>query len=107
MDKSSKDKDSIWVITSDIGAITRGGGAPRQLKIEELSVNINLFLEQLGQLLEKTPEKVGKFQFDEFEIHADITAQGTVAILGSGIQAGAAGGLRFTFRRRLAASEEI
>ena len=49
-------------------------------------MNINLFIEQMGIVLEKTPEKLGKFQFDEFEVHADITAQGTIAVLGSGVQ---------------------
>lgn len=98
MDKTPKDKDTMWVMTSDTMAVTRGGG-PRQLKVQELSMNINLFVEQVGMLLEKTPEKLGNFHFDEFEIHADITAQGTIAVLGSGVQAGATGGLRFVFRR--------
>jgi len=77
---------------------TRGSGL-KQLKIEELSVNINLFVEQLGSLLEKTPEKLGKFQFEEFEVYAEITGKGTIAILGTGAEMGVAGGLRFVFRR--------
>ncbi len=98
MDKTSKDKDTMWVVTSDTMAMTRGGG-PRQLKVQELAVNVNLFIEQMGAVLEQTPETLGKFHFDEFEVHADITAQGTIAVLGSGVQAGATGGLRFVFRR--------
>ena len=100
MDQSFKDKDSVWVITTDPVAVTRGSSGPKQLKIEELSVNINLFIDQMGSLLEKTPGELGKFRFDEFEIHADITAQGMIAVLGSGIQAGATGGLKFVFRRK-------
>jgi hypothetical protein len=98
MDKTSKDKDTMWIVTSDTMAMTRGGG-PKPLKVEDLAVNINLFIEQMGAVLEKTPEKLGKFHFDEFEVHADITGQGTIAVLGSGVQAGATGGLRFVFRR--------
>ena len=91
------DKDTIWVVTGETVA-TRGGGL-KQLKVEELSVNINLFLEQMGGLLEKTPEKLGKFHFDEFEVYAEVTGKGTIAILGSGGELGATGGLRFVFRR--------
>lgn len=95
MDKPTK--DTMWVMVGDAG-VTRGGGA-KQLKVEELSVNINIFLEQVGSILKSAPEQVGKFQFDEFEVHAEITAQGTIAVLGTGVQAGASGGLRFVFRR--------
>ena len=91
------DKDTILVVTGD-ALSTRGGGV-KPLKVDELSVNVNLFIEQLGGLLEKTPEKLGKFQFEEFEVYAEITGKGTLAILGTGGEVGATGGLRFLFRR--------
>lgn len=93
-----KDKDTIWIVTGEIAA-TRGGGRLKQQNVDELSVNINVFLEQMGSVLEKTPEKIGKFHFDEFEVHAEVTSQGAIAVLGTGLQAGVAGGLRFVFRR--------
>ena len=96
------DKDTIWVVTSEPMA-TRGGGL-KQLKVEELTVNVNLFLEQMGDILEKTPEKLGKFHFDEFEVYAEVTGKGTLAILGTGGEVGATGGLRFVFRRAAASS---
>ena len=91
------EKDTIWVVTGET-VITRGGGM-KQLKVEELAVNVNLFIEQMGSILEKTPEKVGKFHFDEFEVSAEITGKGSLAILGTGGEVGATGGLRFVFRR--------
>ncbi len=91
------DKDTILVVTGD-AVSTRGGGV-KPLKVDELSVNVNLFIEQMGSLLEKTPEKLGKFQFEEFEVYAEITGKGTLAILGTGGEVGATGGLRFVFRR--------
>jgi len=91
------DKDTILVVTSD-SVVTRGGGV-KPLEVDKLSVNINLFIEQMGSLLEKTPEKLGKFHFDEFEVHAEVTGKGTLAILGTGGEIGATGGLRFVFRR--------
>ena len=93
-----KDKNTIWVVTSE-PITTRGGGRLKQQNIDELSVNVNLFLEQMGDVLEKSPEEIGKFHFEEFEVHAEVTAQGTIAVLGTGLQAGATGGLRFVFRR--------
>src|SRR5881275_3321303 len=97
MEGKAVDKDTIWIITGEPMA-TRGSGL-KQLKVEELSVNINLFLEQMGSLLERTPEKLGKFHFEEFEVYAEVTGKGTLAILGSGGEVGATGGLRFVFRR--------
>jgi hypothetical protein len=97
------DKDTILVVTGDTVA-TRGGGV-KPLKVDELSVNINLFIEQMGNLLEKTPEKLGKFHFEEFEVYAEVTGKGTLAILGTGGELGATGGLRFVFRRSTASSD--
>lgn len=91
------DKDTIWVVTGN--SITTRGGRSKPLKVDELSVNVNLFLEQMGGLLEKTPEKVGRFHFEEFEVHAEVTGKGTLSILGTGGEIGATGGLRFVFRR--------
>jgi len=91
------DKDAIWVVTSE--SVATRGSRLKPFATEEFSVNINLFLEQMGGLLEKTPEKLGKFHFDEFEVYAEITGKGTLAILGSGGEVGATGGLRFVFRR--------
>src|SRR6266446_8835687 len=98
-----KDKNMLWVVTSE-SVTTRGGGRLKQQSVEELAVNINLFLEQMGNVLEKTPEKVGKFHFEEFEVHAEVTAQGSIAVVGTGLQVGATGGLRFVFRRSSTAS---
>ena len=91
--------DEIVVITGDPAeSATRGGGA-QSLKVEELAINVNLFVQQMGKVLESTPETLGKFHFEEFEIHAEISADGTIAVLGSGVHVGGAGGLRFVFRR--------
>ena len=97
------DKDTILVVTGD-AVSTRGGGV-KPLKVDELSVNVNLFIEQMGSILEKTPEKLGKFQFEEFEVYAEITGKGTLAILGTGGEVGATGGLRFVFRRSSASGD--
>jgi|SRR5581483_5284705 len=97
------DKDTIVVVTGD-SVPTRGGGI-KTLKIDELAVNVNVFIEQMGDLLAKTPETVGKFHFEELEVYAEVTGKGTLALLGTGGEVGATGGLRFVFRRASSAHE--
>ena len=98
-DKEATNSDEILVVTGDPAVTGTRGGGPQPLKVEELAVNVNLFVQQVGKVLESTPESLGKFHFEEFEIHAEINADGTIAILGSGVHAGMSGGLRFLFRR--------
>ena len=98
-DKEVMNSDEILVVTSDAAALGTRGGGPQPLKVKELAVNVNLFVQQMGKVLESTPESLGKFHFDEFEINAEINADGTIAVLGSGVHAGVGGGLRFLFRR--------
>ncbi len=105
------DMDRMWIVTAEPSSpLTRGGqegrGTSKQpLKVEELTTNVTIFIQQLSKVLESAPDTLGKFHFDEFEIHADISADGTLAILGSGLHAGASGGLKFVFRRGAASSE--
>ena len=88
--------DEILVVTSDTA--TRGWGS-RSLKVSELKEHMGNFLEQVGAIISKTPETVGSFRFEEFEISAQVTAKGSLALLGTGGEAGGSGGLKFVFRR--------
>jgi len=51
--------NSIWVSTSE--SFGMRGDHFQKLEVEEFAVNVNVFLEQLGTVLEKAPEKMGKF----------------------------------------------
>jgi hypothetical protein len=99
MGEAMDDKETIFVVTADAA---RGVGLRSRLKLEELSENVNLFLDQMGTVLSKAPPRVGAFQFVEFEVHAEISAKGTLALLGTGGEAGATGGVKFVFRRATA-----
>lgn len=88
--------DEILVVTGESG--TRGWG-PKPLKVSELALQMSVFIGQMGEVLDKTPAKLGSFQFEEFEIQAEITAKGSLALLGTGGEAGATGGIKFVFRR--------
>jgi hypothetical protein len=93
---SEQEEDTIWVVT---GEVTTRGSNRKQLKVSELADNVNQFLDQMGAILTSTPKSIGQFQFTEFEIHAEVTAKGSLAILGTGGEAGATGGLKFVFKR--------
>ncbi len=100
MNEETIDKDTIWVVTSE-PMTTRGTGIKqaKPLKVDVLAENINLFIGQMGTILERTPEKPGKFNFEELEVHAEVTGKGSIMLFGTGGEVGATGGLRFVFRR--------
>ena len=60
----------------------------------------------MDPILENTPEKLGKFNCDELEVHAEIPGKGSIMLFGTGGESGATGGLRFVFRRTSIPAEE-
>jgi hypothetical protein len=92
-------KDTILVNTVDT-TITRGRGGPRELKVEVLAENVNLFLTQIKSMVEKSPDEVGKFKFTEFTVSAEISGEGKLVLAGTGVEAAVKGGLTFKFERK-------
>jgi hypothetical protein len=41
-----------------------------------LAENINLFIGQMGNILEKTPEKLGRSNFEELEVQLKLLVKG-------------------------------
>jgi hypothetical protein len=95
--------DEILVVTSEEGVVR--GGLTNRLKTEELARHITTFLHQMGRVLDEVPETAGAFRFTDFEVSAEVTAKGSLALLGSGGETGAKGGLKFVFRRTRTQSE--
>ncbi|MET0645715.1 MAG: hypothetical protein ABW208_03785 [Pyrinomonadaceae bacterium] len=93
-----EEQDSILVKVGD-SVVTRGRGA-QELKVEVLAQNMNIFLGQLERVLEKSPDQVGKFQFDEITVSVEISANGKLILLGTGVEAAAKGALQFKFKRQ-------
>lgn len=91
--------DTILIRTTDT-TVTRGGGTPKEIKVEVLAENVNLFLNQVESILEKAPDKVGEFQFTEFSVSAEVSANGKLVLLGSGVETGVQGSLTFKFERK-------
>jgi len=92
------DKDTILVRAAD-ATVTRRIGAPKELEVEVLAENVNLFLTHVEVMLQKTPEDVGKFKLTEFTVSAEVSANGKLVLMGTGVEAAAKGGLMFKFTR--------
>ena len=50
-------------------------------------------------IMDKTPDTVGKFKFKKFTVTAEISAEGKVVLLGTGVTTSVTGGLTFEFER--------
>ena len=96
--KTTRKTETILVNTADAGAVR--GHAPKELPVEIRAENVNVFLGQIESVLEKAPETVGKFQFTEFTVAAEISAKGGLVLLGSGVEVTGKGGLTFKFQRK-------
>ena len=71
----------------------------KEVSIKNLSSNLQNFLGQLDQVLKNVNDKVGGFEVDELEVYAEVTAEGKVSLLGTGVQSGATGGFKLILRR--------
>jgi hypothetical protein len=94
------DSDTILVRAADT-VVTRGRG-PKELEVDVLAHNVNLFLGQMESILAKTPEETGdgKFKLTEFTVSAEISAKGALVLMGTGVEAEGKGGLTFKFERK-------
>ena len=91
--------DTILVRASD-STIRRGSDGPKELKVEVLAENVNLFLTQVETILQKAPDQVGNFHFTEFSVSAEVSAEGKLVLFGSGVETGIKGGLTFKFEKK-------
>ena len=93
------DNENDKILVSTDRPVRKAGVTVKELDVGILATNVNLFLIQVEKMIEKTPETVGKFQFVEFEVHANVSADGKLVLMGSGVEAGIEGGLKFKFQK--------
>jgi hypothetical protein len=74
-------------------------GAVR-LRAEVLADNVSQLLTVLGGVFARAPATVGPMQMDSITLTAEIGAEGSLALLGTGGKLSGKGGLTFTFKRR-------
>ena len=71
----------------------------KDIGVQQFSRNLKQFLGQLDQVLASLNDKVGGFEIDELEVYAEVSAEGKVSLMGTGVQTGATGGLKLILRR--------
>jgi hypothetical protein len=79
--------------------VTRGLGRPVKINIDALSNNVKEFVGQIGEVLKSIPDSCEGFELAEFEFNAEVSAKGTLSLLGTGGEVAGKGGLKFVFRR--------
>jgi len=67
--------------------------------VSVLKKNMDMFLNQVREILANESAKIGSFDIDEVEISAQITTDGKVALFGSGVSVGGSGGIKFILKR--------
>ena len=73
--------------------------APKELPVEQLSTNVNIFIGQLGHIVDNVPPTLRSYELEEISFTAEVTGKGELSLLGSGVSVEAKGGLTFTFKR--------
>jgi hypothetical protein len=104
MTKSNPKLDEIWVVGYEEGTSDRalwnrkkvgmGGVSPGTLQTQ-----FQKFVGQMYSVLADVPAEVGGFSVDEVQLTAEVSAKGTVNMLGTGGEVGGSGGITITFRR--------
>ncbi len=106
----TSDANTILVISS-VGDTTeerrpeRGIGSKlisnmaHSVSVAVLKQNMQSFFEQIREILDSGTDKIGAFQISEIEVCAQISGEGQVALMGSGVKLEAQGGIKFTLCR--------
>jgi hypothetical protein len=117
--------DSIWIVTDDTPQIslpdgakggignTRGwseetvqepiGSKGDAVKVDAQTLEQNMahFLQVVGRLFSRAEQQASsKMQLEEIELSVEISGEGEVKLIGSGVKASGKGAIKMTFRRQ-------
>jgi hypothetical protein len=67
---------------------------------DQLAENVKTFLAGLQGVLSDPPDTTGSFKVDSITVTAEISAKGTLNILGTGGELAGKGGVQFVFKRK-------
>jgi hypothetical protein len=65
----------------------------------EFQTQLAVFLKKMDAVVQNLPLKVGEFSIDSVELSLEITAKGSIGLLGTGGEVGGSGGLKFILKR--------
>ena len=69
------------------------------VSVSMLKQNMESFFNQIRDILDSGTDRIGAFQISEIEVCAQISGEGQVALMGSGVKLEAQGGIKFTLCR--------
>jgi hypothetical protein len=68
---------------------------------DELAANVQVFISGLQGIFAQPPEEQGGFKVESITVTAEISAKGTLNILGTGGELAGKGGITFVFKRKI------
>ncbi|MCL6754669.1 hypothetical protein KBT16_28285 [Nostoc sp. CCCryo 231-06] len=121
--------DSIWIVTDEVPQISipdgvkggsgntrgwgdettrdstgsKGVGDAVKVSAQTLEQNMSHFLKVVGSLFSQAEQQAkvnSKMQLDEIELSVEISADGEVKLIGSGVKAGSKGAIKLKFKRQ-------
>ncbi|MBE9007842.1 hypothetical protein IQ259_22960 [Fortiea sp. LEGE XX443] len=116
--------DSLWIVTDDATQITLPDGAKSgmsntrswgdevkeptgtkgdavQVSAQKLEQNMTHFLQVLGRLFSRAEQQANsKMQLEEIELSVEISSEGEVKLIGSGVKASGKGAIKLRFKRQ-------
>jgi len=76
------------------------GGVVNAISVSVLKKNMESFFHQIREILQEGSDQIGAFQISAIEALAQITGEGQVTLVGSGVKLEAQGGVKFTLCRK-------
>jgi hypothetical protein len=121
--------DGIWIVTDEVPQISipdgakggstntrswgdetirestgsKGVGDAVKVSAQTLEQNMSHFLKLVGSLFSQAEQQAkvnSKIQLDEIELSVEISADGEVKLIGSGVKAGSKGAIKLKFKRQ-------
>ena len=99
---------TVWVVTAEPEAaqpvrrglpVRTGPGVAKALEVEALRENLARFLLVLQEILPAEMADMGDFRLEEVEVNAEVTGEGSLMLLGTGVRAAGMGGIKFVLKR--------
>lgn len=73
--------------------------AVNTVSVSTLKENMQAFFHQLQEIIGPGKETIGAFELSQIEVTAQVTGDGKVCLLGSGVKIEVQGGIKFILKR--------
>jgi hypothetical protein len=110
-DTQSSSSEHIWILGLPGGENDEAGDRSRVFRRDDAAVrrqavpvhrlqsNVGAFVAAMGQAIESVPHLLAGYSMESIEISAEVSATGSVSLLGTGGEVSGTGGITFTLTR--------